>query len=97
MHPLCNQRYTFCTREMGRYLHPQQFLPGVRSKCDVTGVTALFHAAFGVTGAAVTDVTAPAVYGLKIFASPAPSSIWGARACNSLRLSILIASLLPNG
>lgn len=51
--------------------HPPQFLSELRSKCDVTGVTgvtALFHAGFGVTGAAVTgvtDVTARAVYGLK--------------------------------
>ena len=48
-----------------------QFLSGLRSNCGVTavtGVTALFHAGLGVTGAAVTgvtDVTARAVYGLK--------------------------------
>lgn len=55
-----------------------EFLSGLRSKCDVTGVTgvtALLHAGFGVTDAAVTgvtDVTARAVYGLKKLGHLAP-------------------------
>lgn len=85
---------------MGHYLHPLQFISGLRFNCDVTGVTALFHAGFGVTGAAVTgvtDVTARAVYGLRKMPSPEPGSIWGAWARTSLRLSSRDASRLPNG